>query len=196
MLFAWSMVSVCLRMTYVQQCGVFLSRSASSTPGACSKCCAGVESNTGGWMGHPSTHAQRMRGRSIKQKLQSGLRKAAGFATAGVVAVGFTVAGSAPASADDGEHRSHAYGQLINLDALGFDLADAGSAEQHYLAYPGSADVGTVDAQLVEELINLNIGGTSLPILPEGLTVGAVSSYAHTPEPEGSVASAGSCQGE
>src|SRR5699024_7735627 len=102
-----------------------------------------------------------------------------------------TLGGAVPAAADDGEHRSHARGHLIDADLLGLNLADAGVAEQHYLEYGGEPVLGTINAALLEELIALDLGGISLPILPDGLEVGAVSSYAHTPSPTEATASAG-----
>ena len=129
--------------------------------------------------------------RQHRRARPSALKRWTGAATATAVAVGLALTGSAPAYADDGEHRSHAQGQLINLDALGIDAATGGSAEQHFLDYPGEPSVGTVDAQLLDQLINLNAGGISLPILPDGLQAGAVSSFAHTPEPDMASASAG-----
>src|SRR5699024_10932646 len=102
-----------------------------------------------------------------------------------------TLGGAVPAAADDGEHRSHARGHLIDADLLGLNLADAGVAEQHYLEYGGEPVLGTINAALLEELIALDLAGISLPILPDGLEVGAVRSYAHTPSPSEATAYAG-----
>ncbi|OAV60208.1 hypothetical protein A6F49_12535 [Enteractinococcus helveticum] len=99
--------------------------------------------------------------------------------------------GAMPANANDGDHRSHALAELVNADLLGADLADVGFSEQNFTQPSDGPSVGTVDANLLDRLIALNLGGISLPILGDGLTLGAVNSYAEASSPTEALAAAG-----
>ncbi len=105
--------------------------------------------------------------------------------------------GSAPAYADDGEHRSHALATLIDADALGLDVATVGTAEQNYVDNAGDDPVtGTVDVDALGGVLNLDVGGVSVPITLDGTNVGAASNYASTPLPSEATAASGTITGD
>ena len=119
-------------------------------------------------------------------------KRTAAFATSFGTAVAMTLGGAMPATAENGEHRSHAKAELINADLLGLNLADVGSAE-HYIPsdIPGPV-TGQIDAEILE-LVNLNLPGIELdlPILRDEANLGAVHNYAHSNSPTQSLSASG-----
>ncbi|WP_170228451.1 choice-of-anchor G family protein [Nesterenkonia populi] len=117
--------------------------------------------------------------------------------TSTVLASGAALAGAAPAQAFDGENRSHALAELINADALGIDAATAVTAEQNFLDDEGEDPAtSTIDAELLNQLAAVDLGGVSVGIGLDGLGVGALSGFAHTPEPTSATAASGTVTSE
>ncbi|MFC7465360.1 choice-of-anchor G family protein [Brachybacterium sp. GCM10030252] len=115
----------------------------------------------------------------------------ASVATAGLALLSAPPALAAPT--DDSE----ALGQVINADALGLDAADLGTSQSGNPSDPGPYANPLNVAAL--ETVNLDLGSISLPLISDaegsGLLylgeAGTLSSYATSPSPNSSTASAG-----
>ncbi|MFD1345607.1 choice-of-anchor G family protein, partial [Nesterenkonia halotolerans] len=106
-----------------------------------------------------------------------------------MLASGLTIAGAAPASAV--EHRSGGLAELVNADTLGLDVADAFSAETFFPGNEGP-DSADIDAAALEQLVNLNLGGISVPLgLSGAVEAGLLNSYSQSSAPTESYATSG-----
>ncbi|MDN6173368.1 MAG: choice-of-anchor G family protein, partial [Yaniella sp.] len=102
-----------------------------------------------------------------------------------------TLGGATAAVADEESPRSYAEGHLIDLDLLGLDeLANVGVAEQTF-DRDNDPVTGTINADVLGQLVNLDLGAIGLELLPQDLDAGLVNSYAHADSPANPLGAAG-----
>lgn len=118
-------------------------------------------------------------------------KRTGAIATSFATAVGMTLGGATAALADEESPRSYAEGHLIDLDLLGLgDLANVGVAEQTF-DRDNEPVTGTINADALEQLVNLDLGAIGLDLLPQDLDAGLVNSYARADSPAQPLAAAG-----
>src|SRR5690625_3928014 len=102
-----------------------------------------------------------------------------------------TLGGATAAVADEESPRSYAEGHLIDLDLLGLEeFANVGVAEQAFSC--GNEPVtGTINADVLGQLVELDLGAIGLDLLPQDLDAGLVNSYAHADSPAQPLGAAG-----
>ncbi|GAA4912870.1 choice-of-anchor G family protein [Nesterenkonia rhizosphaerae] len=123
------------------------------------------------------------------------------YLTAGLLALTMGGAGLAPAHAYSPEDPSQARAELINLDALGLDVLDAGSSESSWPTDPGGAPQN-IDVEALG-LIGIQLPALGLPLIGEnglidldGETLGLLGTWADSPSATESHAAVGLVGGD
>src|SRR5690625_2399344 len=119
-----------------------------------------------------------------------------------VTAIGsLAVLGSVPAANSAPTDDSEAAAQLIEVDALALDALDAVRTESGNLSAPGP-NRANIDAEVLEGLIDLEIGDIGLPLIGDGTNdglldlgdaaaAGVLNGYAESPDETSSIAASG-----
>ena len=135
----------------------------------------------------------KINGRTLRR------RRALAIGAVGALIAGQMIGATAASAAPDLDGPSAAYGHGLNVEGLGLDIAGAAYA---FSEHPGNigANGDNINVTLLDDLIDLNLGTVSLPLLTptvggNGLLylgdLGLVASRAQSPSGSNSVASSG-----